>query len=116
MKFCDQCQNMLYVDINPEKKLRFYCKSCGFESIDTSNKSVCIVDDNKISDYTRYSQYINKYLKYDPCMPRVNNIVCPNPDCTKPADKENEVIYIKYDGVNMKYLYHCEYCEHFWNT
>ena len=26
----------------------------------------------------------------------------------------NEVIYIKYDNENMKYLYYCVYCEKFW--
>jgi hypothetical protein len=26
------------------------------------------------------------------------------------------VIYIKYDFINMKYLYHCCHCEHFWKN
>lgn len=116
MKFCDYCNNMLYVKIDADKRLVYYCKSCGFNQVESNTKSVCIVDDNKINDYTKYSQYINPYLKYDPCLPRVNNIKCPNKGCTKPSDKDNEVIYIKYDAVNMKYIYNCCDCNHFWTN
>lgn len=114
MKFCDQCHNMMYVNIDVNKKLVYYCKSCGNKNIYNEGNSVCIIDDNKINDDTKYSQYINKYLKYDPCLPRVNNIECPNVDCVKEKEQDNEVIYIKYDPINMKYLYHCCHCDHFW--
>ncbi len=115
MKFCDYCNNMLYVKVNGNKDMVYYCKSCGFSKAEEKNgKSICIVDDNKINDFTKYSQYINNYLKYDPCLPRVNNIVCPKKDCSKPTDKDNEVIYIKYNPVNMKYIYTCCHCDHFW--
>lgn len=117
MKFCDQCENMLYVTIDKEKHLVYYCKSCGSRTVEQDiTKSVCIVDDDKVNDYTKYCQYINPWLKHDPCLPRVNNIVCPNKDCTKPSTKDNEVIYIKYDGTNMKYIYNCCDCNHFWTN
>lgn len=114
MKFCDNCDNMLYVSITEDKKLLYYCKSCGFKKENKNNGSYCIIDDNKVNDHTKYSQYINKYLKYDPCLPRVNNIECPNEHCTKESDKQNEVIYVKYDHINMKYIYNCCHCDHFW--
>ena len=115
MKFCDVCHNMFYVTVE-DKKLIYYCKSCGNKVPEDTAKSVCIIDDNKVSDFIKYSQYINKHIKYDPCLPRVKNIVCPNENCTKPTSSENEVIYIKYDQVNMKYLYHCCHCDHFWTN
>jgi DNA-directed RNA polymerase subunit M/transcription elongation factor TFIIS len=117
MKFCDLCNNLLYISVSEEKDLNYYCKNCNNTiTIKKEEGSVCVIDDNKIDDFTKYSQYINKNLKYDPTLPRVNNIVCVNSECTKKTEEDNSVIYIKYDHINMKYIYHCCYCEHFWRN
>ena len=34
----------------------------------------------------------------------------------KTVKKEKEIIYIRYDDKNMKYLYLCAVCDHFWNN
>ena len=114
MKFCQECNNMLYINVDDDKSLLYYCKSCGHKEATKDKHSICIIDDVKIDDSIKYAQYINPYLKHDPCLPRVKNIVCPNPKCTRPEGQENEVIYIKYDNVNMKFLYTCVYCNNFW--
>lgn len=116
MKFCEGCDNMLYVNIDEEKRLVYYCKSCGFNEVSKDTGSVCIINDNKVNDFAKYAQYINPYLKHDPCLPRVNNVVCPSPACNLPKDAANEVIYIKYDPTNMKYIYNCCHCDHFWTN
>jgi aspartate carbamoyltransferase regulatory subunit len=55
-----------------------------------------------------FNHIINKYTKLDPTLPRVNNILCPNPECPTNKDgAEREIIYIRYDDVNMKYVYLC---------
>ena len=108
---------MLYVNVDEEKHLLYYCKTCGHkENLADPSASVCIIDDNKINDYAKYSQYINPYLKYDPCLPRVKNIACPGEKCSKSKDAENEVIYIKYDTTRMKFVYNCCHCNHFWTS
>lgn len=115
MRFCSQCANMLYVKVNDEKELLYYCKFCNNNLVESKdNKSVLVIDDNKVDDDIKYRQYVNQNIIYDPTLPRVNNIQCPNEECTKKADKDNEVIYIKYDHTNMKYLYFCCHCKHFW--
>ncbi len=117
MKFCDQCNNMFYVNIDENKDLVYYCKHCNNrEVVSKESGSICIIDDNKITDEIKYSQYLNRYLKYDNTLPRVNNIVCPNSKCSKPSSAQNEVIFIKYDFANMKYIYNCCYCDHFWHN
>ena len=58
---------------------------------------------------------INKDLCHDPTLPKVNNILCPNDDC--PTNKDGtpkEVVYLKYDKDNLKYLYMCCVCHHSW--
>ena len=113
MKFC-QCGNMFYVSVNEEKKLVYYCKSCNTKEVKQTNESELIISDNKIDDSIKYSQYINKYIKFDPSLPRVNNIKCTNDKCSNKDDTKSEVIFIKYDTMNMKYLYYCCHCDHFW--
>ncbi len=62
-----------------------------------------------------YNQHVNKYLRYDPTLRRIKDplINCPNENCNAPDDKK-QVIYIKYDNKNMKYLYVCEHCGETW--
>lgn len=115
MNFCDDCDNMLYISVDNENKLIYYCKNCSFIKYgDLSNGSICVIEDNRVSDDIKYIQFLNKYIKHDVTIPRVKNINCPNEECTKKKEEENQVMYIKYDNKNMKYMYHCCYCENFW--
>lgn len=117
MKFCNYCENMLYIDITPDKDLLYYCKNCDNKTIEKKEHgSICVIDDNKVDDITKYSQYINKYIKFDPTLPRVNNIKCKNVKCTKKENEEDEVIYLKYDFIKMKYLYFCCHCDTFFKN
>ena len=66
-----------------------------------------------------FSHIINKYTKLDPTLPRVSNILCPNPDCATNKDKDKEqreIISIRYDDTNMKYVYLCSTCNTVWKT
>jgi hypothetical protein len=117
MRFCDICDNVYFIKVNDEKDMVYFCKSCGNEEVQKKeNGSICIIDDNKVNNTTKYAQYMNKFIKYDPTLPRVDNIACPNLSCKKNKDQPNEVIYLKYDQINMKFLYHCCHCETFWST
>jgi hypothetical protein len=63
--------------------------------------------------------YINKYTKLDPTLPRVNKILCPNLDCKTNHDSssgEREIIYLRYDAVNIKYVYLCSTCDTVWKA
>ena len=50
----------------------------------------------------------------DPTLPRVDSIPCPNKECTRPARAPGSVVFIKYDAVNLKFLYSCGHCKRFW--
>lgn len=118
MKFCEDCENMMFIDVDKRNRdLVYYCKSCNKKtSSNASGGSILVVDDNKMDDETKYAHFINKNLIHDPTLPRVNNILCTNEKCTRKKNQDNEVIYIKYDQDNMKYLYFCCHCEHFWKN
>jgi hypothetical protein len=57
---------------------------------------------------------MNNNIKHDQTLPRVSNIECPNKACPKPKESPNEVIVIKYDQINMGFIYCCEHCDQFW--
>lgn len=115
MEFCELCDNMLYVKSNEEKKLVKYCKHCEFEKIETTNSAIKISKTIYSEDDLLYNQHVNKYLRYDPTLRRIKDpmINCPNTKCEAPESKR-QVIYIKYDSKNMKYLYVCEHCGETW--
>jgi DNA-directed RNA polymerase subunit M/transcription elongation factor TFIIS len=58
---------------------------------------------------------VNKYTKYDPTLPRKNNMKCPNEHCTA-TESKSDIIYLRYDDENMKYLYICADCDFSWKT
>ena len=127
MKFCDVCDNMLYIKLENDAPaqpsaenhlaLVYFCKNCGnsIKGNDTDTKS-CIMDTNYVDNQTSYKQFATPFITHDPTLPRVNNIACPNATCSKPADKEADVIFVKYDFANLKFLYHCTYCSTFWKS
>ena len=138
MRFCDLCDNMLYIKLGVGEdskggeggggggstKLTYACKNCGFvrageeeEEGGASNpRDGMIIDANYMSDVATFRQYVTPYIKHDPTLPRVNNIPCPNAACTRAKDASPEVIYVKYDVANLKFLYHCTHCAAFWKT
>ena len=63
----------------------------------------------------KYYHMINQYTKLDPTLPRIYNIQCPNSECG--SNKENEkreVVYMRYDDDNLKYVYICVVCDTVW--
>ena len=120
MKFCVNCNNMYYMKINQdnEDKLINYCRNCGYEETNISNINLC-VSKTTFKDVANTKFNVNPYIKLDPTLPRIKNIVCPNAECdTKKSDdnKEHEIIYIRVDDINMKYTYMCPVCDYLWNN
>ena len=114
MKFCTECQNMYYISIDESdsNKLNYYCRFCGNKDVHITQDSVVVLKTQLKKSEQKFNHMVNKYTKYDPTLPRKNNIKCPNEKCTDPAD----VIYLRYDDENMKYLYICANCDFTWKT
>ena len=113
MKFCPVCQNMLYVKTDDNIQLTWYCKNCTYSMVeDSSNLTVALTDTGSIQGDTRdLRPFLDSSIKNDVTLPRVKNISCKNPECTRRGDQDNEVIYIKHDPENMKFTYFCCHCD-----
>ena len=119
MHFCSNCNNMYYIRINSENtnKLVYYCRNCGNEDNLLTTDNVCVSKTNLKKSDQSFNHIINKFTKYDPTLPRITKILCPNPDCpTNTKDVAREIIYIRYDDTNMKYVYLCSTCDTVWKT
>ena len=121
MKFCVNCSNMLYISINENdtNKLIYYCRNCGNKDESITDEGVCVLNTQLKKGEQKFNHIINKYTKLDPTLPRLYNIKCPNIGCktnTESGHKMPEVIYIRYDDDNLKYLYICSECDHTWKT
>ncbi len=123
MKFCSSCQNMYYLQMSEnllsESKniLMYYCRKCGNSEKPTDSESVCVSTLNLKKGEQNFSHVINKYTKYDPTLPRMTNMKCPNVVCeSNVKDYTPEIISIRYDDDNAKYVYLCtvEECDTIW--
>jgi len=136
MHFCDKCGNMFYLKISEEvdSQLLYYCRKCGNKSNDTVNSEsneLCVSKTHIKKTTQSYKNIINSYTKLDPTLPRLTNMKCPNAQCSSveaggeskggeskggesKGGDTNEIIYIRYDNDNMKYIYLCTKCDYTW--
>ena len=124
MKFCEECENMLYIRLLKEDsdKLIYYCRNCGTIDDEISKENLCILNTDIKSKEKAYLQDINEFTKLDPTLPRTKNIKCPNQSCIVNQQSDdtnkitNDVIYLRYDDVNLNYVYICTHCDTIWKT
>ena len=117
MHFCSKFDNMYYLRLSESEsnKLIHYCRNCGDEEIITNNESICISNSELIQNDQKYKYIINKYTKLDPSLPRTNTIKCPNQSCPSNSEESTrEIIYVRYDDDNVKYIYICSTCDFSW--
>lgn len=117
MEFCTLCDNMLYVKDDEEDRfnVKYYCKNCNFvKSISDKQESLLLIN-NSYSTERSHALYVNPDIEHDPTLPHVDNIDCPNQKCSG-KNRKNDVIYLKYDVSNIRYLYFCVHCKHFWKN
>lgn len=138
MHFCSQCKNMYYLklsnfDVANEEtdptdknvlddvsnKLIYYCRNCGFEDETITADNLCVSTTHIKRNEQNYNHIINEFTKYDNTLPRTTTIKCPNGECLSNKEDDvnkREVIYIRYDDINMKYIYLCAVCDKRWKT
>lgn len=118
MHFCGSCQNMYYIRIDGEdpNKLIYYCRNCGDEDKEIKVENVSVSKTLLKKEEQNFTHIINKYTKLDPTLPRVSKILCPNHECSTNThdNTAREIIYIRYDDVNIKYVYLCSTCDTVW--
>lgn len=131
MKFCEKCDNMMYFSVTPadsadkgsgtssKLNLQMMCRNCNFHSTikDTINEPVFTTELR--DDLVNYKRHSVADLKYDPTMPRLANYPCTNDktkSCRRKPATSTNILYMKYDATNMKYMFFCCDCNVFWKA
>ena len=117
MRFCPKCDYYLYLD-TMGGVLKRICKLCSYSENDTEGGCVMetVVQERSSEGY---KILVNEFTSEDPTLPHVNTLPCPNTACptnsagTKPP---RDVIIIKFDAQNMKFLYICNVCNQLWKS
>jgi|TARA_B100000282_G_C31462066_1_gene367316 DNA-directed RNA polymerase subunit M/transcription elongation factor TFIIS len=113
---------MYYIKLSDSdnNKLSYYCRNCGTIDENILSDNICVSKQSFNNNSQKIDLFVNQYTKLDPTLPRTNSIKCPNEKCISNSDTnekvENEVLYIRYDDVNMKYIYVCCNCDFTWKT
>ena len=131
IRFCVKCENKYYhrmhIPSSPEGSteseepvLTYYCRVCGYEDTDTQQSGMCVLDTQKHKQVDLFSHIYNPYTKHDPTLPHIF-MPCPNTGCqtNDTSGKESgttDVVYLRYNNKEMKYLYICTVCEFKWKN
>jgi DNA-directed RNA polymerase subunit M/transcription elongation factor TFIIS len=99
--------------------LVYYCRQCNYE--DTSlvvDKSLICVSKSYINKkQENYKDIVNEYTKLDPTLPQVKNVKCPNSECIcNKEGEETKIVTIRYNDLDMKYMYLCCLCDNVWKN
>ena len=135
MHFCTECQNMYYTRLGGENQnsLIYYCRKCGHQDdlLATNVDNMCISKTHIKTSKTSFQHMVNEFTPLDPTLPHVKNIPCPNSACSshqtvedgddssnadEKASLKNDVIYLRYDDQNLKYVYICTNCQTVWKS
>ena len=115
MEFCNVCDNMLYLSVK-NGSLEHECRKCGTSVPLHSTTRVLSRTNYKRTDQKQES-LVNEYTCLDPTLPRVNTIPCPNQACPgKEQAPPPEVIYIRYDAIDLRFMYLCSECKTTWTV
>jgi DNA-directed RNA polymerase II subunit RPB9 len=118
MRFCRDCNNMLYARENvSEKVLEFWCKNCQYiETVDSLDENNSCVYKNEIQ-LGQASVKIDGSMTNDPTFSRTKNVKCS--ECG-----HKEAIFFQnpnLDDSNMKLVFVCcgkrsngDYCGKWW--
>ena len=108
---------MLYFKIkenNEDNKsiLIYYCRKFGDEEI---IKNTELIKDVTYEKKQNKIISVNKNIKYDPTIPHIKNMNCPNSECiANKSEVEQDIIYYRYNEDDIKYIYMCVNCDTMW--
>ncbi len=118
-------RNVLAGKLTKKYYLNRRCRTCGYNEKDEKGG---LVNETIVQERASegYKILLNEFTRQDPTLPHVSTLPCPNttgdpasgkPICpTNSGNTPRDVIVIKYDAQNMKFLYICNVCGEQWRS
>jgi len=122
MEFCPDCKNKISITFEKTDnnyKVIHVCNNCNYSVNKTSTvkENSCMYYNPHNIDKLKYYIKHKDNIKYDPTIPHIDIIPCPNKDCiSASSDVRNDVLYINLDDTQYIYLYICNYCNSHWTN
>ena len=96
--------------------LVYTCRVCSHTEQDKEGGKIMEINLQE-KESEGYKILINDFTITDPTNPHTNMIKCPNAECPSvKGSKESDVVFLKYDQVNLKYVYICTNCKTSWRS
>ncbi len=116
MKFCDECNNMLYLrfdEKNPNLMLH-YCRHCSFTK---PAETFCLEYNNTVQKINPLT-FINKYTHLDMTLPHTHNMLCTNAACptNKTTPPTPDIVIYKPKIKRLENIFICYVCQHNWTN
>ena len=118
MEFCKFCDNMLYIKHTNDEDIadvHYFCKFCGNKE-DFEASVPKLISKNSFKNDDSIDKWVKKDIEHDVTLPHVNNINCVNKDCGKKPGEDNDIILLRYNNVDVKFIYYCVHCKNYWNN
>lgn len=122
LHFCPTCSYYLYLqyqtsEADGKDTLFRLCRNCGYKEVESKGGLISEIYVQERSTES-YKILLNEYTRRDPRLPHIRGVMkCPAGDCeSNIGGKESDIIYMKYDGVNLLYLYICDVCGYRWHS
>jgi DNA-directed RNA polymerase subunit M/transcription elongation factor TFIIS len=117
MEFCEFCDNMMYIKTNSEDAydVHYVCKNCEHTK-PMSNTSTTKVIQTFYDTESTFVYGISDNIEFDPTIPHIHDITCPNEKCTKTKSQISDVMFIKTDDIKLKFAYYCVHCKKIWEN
>ena len=118
MIFCSCCKNMCSPKTTLDNQLVFICGNCQHEEKIQDESQLIVstiqIKQNGVKNF--FQQEINSCTKLDPTLPHIRTIPCPNPHCETNKNVERDVVVIRYDNEELKYMFICTVCDTAWDS
>ena len=115
LKFCPTCRTYLCFEVQ-DNSCSLQCRTCGYREAQTKGG---LVSEIYVKERTSEAHKIilNEFTRQDPTLPHSRDMKCPNGSCaSNVGSAERDVIYLKYDAENLKFLYICNVCGQHWRS
>jgi DNA-directed RNA polymerase subunit M/transcription elongation factor TFIIS len=98
--------------VDSKKTAVLTCRKCEYKEPITNTNP--IVYEHILREDKTAKLINNPYLKNDPTLDHLSNILCPNADCPTKTGSVPDVVAVKINEKNLIWLYQCTNCNETW--
>ena len=108
-RFCGVCRNYMQLNSISGESGPVSIRTCSYCGNQQAEKKGLVMETYLLEQASEsLLLQVNEYTKVDPRLPHLTTLKCPNAECPSRTGKEKpDVVYKRYDGPNMKFLYMC---------